>query len=253
MKRITKLWLLGICALISIAIALLVAPVPQNLSYHLFADQHTVAGIPNFLNVVSNLPFLFVGLYGLYILRKSKAAASINRMYSVLFIGIFLTGIGSAYYHYAPDNNSLVYDRIPMTFVFMSFLSATIAAWVNVKTGTRLLIPLLLLGAASVFWWHYTELRGAGDLRLYGFIQFYPMIMIPLIFLLFASPENNSGLQLLIWVIVWYGAAKLFEIFDKDIYSITRFMSGHFLKHIAATAVTWYIVQFFRKKFTLPA
>jgi len=217
------------------------------MSYHLFADQRTISGIPNFANVLSNIPFLFIGMYGLFLLRKSPAP--INHIYTVLFSGIFLTGLGSAYYHYAPDNNSLVFDRIPMTLVFMAFLSATIAAWVDFKTGIRLLIPLLVLGVASVLWWHYTELKGAGDLRFYGFIQFYPMLIIPLIFLLFASPANNKGLYLLVWVIVWYGAAKIFESFDKDIYRITGFISGHSLKHIAAAIATWYIVKFFEKKY----
>jgi len=247
MKRITRLLILGVCTLTSIVIAMMLKPHPQDLSYHLFADQRTISGIPDFANVLSNIPFLFIGMYGLFLLRKSPGP--INHIYTVLFSGIFLTGLGSAYYHYAPDNNSLVFDRIPMTLVFMAFLSATIAAWVDFKTGTRLLIPLLVLGVASVLWWHYTELKGAGDLRFYGFIQFYPMLIIPLIFLLFASPANNKELYLLVWVIVWYGAAKIFELFDKDIYRITGFISGHSLKHIAAAIATWYIVIFFEKKY----
>jgi hypothetical protein len=141
---------------------------------------------------------------------------------------------------------------MPMTLVFMSFLSATIAAWIDVGTGTRFLVPLVLLGVASVLYWHYTELKGAGDLRLYGFVQFYPMIIIPLIFLWFASPANNKGLYLLIWVIAWYGVAKLFELFDKNIYAATGFISGHSLKHIAAAIATWYIVRFFEKKYIAP-
>jgi Ceramidase len=251
MKRSSKLLLLGLCTLVAVIIAMMLKPLPQSLSYHLFADDRTIAGIPNFFNVVSNIPFLFVGIIGLYKLRKSTASAFINRMYAVMFAGIFLTGLGSSWYHYAPDNNSLVVDRIPMTLVFMAFLAATIAAWINVKVGAGLLIPLLLLGVASVLYWHFTELRNAGDLRLYGFTQFYPMIIVPLIFLLFASPQNNKGLQLLLWVIAWYVAAKLFETFDKNIYTATNFISGHTLKHLAAAMATWYIVNFFEKKYIL--
>jgi Ceramidase len=249
MKKGAKFLLLGLCTLIAIIIGVMLNPLPQDPSYHLFADQRTIAGIPNFLNVLSNIPFLFVGIVGLSKLRKSNAAAPINRMYAILFVGIFLTGIGSAYYHYAPDNNTLVYDRIPMTIVFMAFLSATIAAWIDVKAGTRLMIPLLMLGVASVLYWQHTELNRAGDLRLYGFVQFYPMLIIPFIFLLFTSEENNKGLKLLIWVIAWYGAAKIFEIFDVAVYHGTGFISGHSLKHIAAAMATWYIVKFFEKKY----
>src|ERR1700712_4118203 len=140
MKRTTKVLILGLCTVIALIATIIFKPVPQDPSYHLFVDQRTVAGIPNFFNVISNLLFLFVGLYGLFKLKKSNALASITRMYGILFAGIFLTGLGSAWYHYAPDNNTLVYDRIPMTIVFMSFLSATIAAWIDGKAGTRLLI-----------------------------------------------------------------------------------------------------------------
>jgi len=228
-------------------------PLPQNVAYHQFADSKTIAGIPDFFNVVSNIPFLLAGIYGLFVLNRSPAPRSINIIYAVLFTGIFLTGLGSANYHLAPDNANLVFDRIPMTIVFMAFLSATIAAWIDIKAGARMLVPLVLLGLGSVLWWHYTERHGAGDLRLYGFVQFYPMLVIPLIFVLFASPANNKGMQPLIWVVVWYVAAKMFETFDLAIYQLTGFISGHSLKHIAAAAATLYMVLFFKKKYvTIP-
>ena len=131
----TKVSILGFCTLIGAIIIILLKPVPQDLAYHQFADQRSFAGVHNFFNVISNLPFLFVGLCGLNKLKSSDAPAPVRRMYAVLFVGIFLTGLGSAYYHYAPDNNSLVYDRLPMTWVFMAFLSAVIAAWIDIKAG----------------------------------------------------------------------------------------------------------------------
>ncbi len=245
----TKLLLLGFCTLIAIIITIMLKPVPQDLVYHQFADQRSIVGVPNFLNVISNLPFLFVGLYGLRKLKISGAPSPINRMYAVLFGGIFLTALGSAYYHYAPDNNSLVFDRLPMTLVFMAFLSSVIAAWIDIKAGARLLLPLLLLGTGSVIYWHYTELKGVGDLRFYAFIQYFPMLFIPFIFLLFKDSANNKGLFLLVWVIGWYVAAKLLETFDSGIYAATHFISGHSLKHIAAAVATWYMVKFFEKKY----
>ena len=245
----TKLSFLGFSTLIALIIIIMLKPIPQDLAYHRFADQRNIAGIPNFLNVITNLPFLFVGVYGLFKLKLSAAPAPINRMYAILFAGIFLTGMGSAYYHYAPDNNSLVYDRLPMTLVFMAFLSSVVAAWIDIKAGARLLIPFLLLGTGSVIYWHYTELKGAGDLRFYAFIQFFPMVLIPFIFLLFRDPANNKGLFLLVWVIGWYVTAKLLETFDKGIYTATHFISGHSLKHIAAAVATWYMVKFFERKY----
>jgi hypothetical protein len=114
-----------------------------------------------------------------------------------------------------------------------------------------LLVPLLLLGTISVIYWHYSELKGNGDLRLYAFIQFFPMLIIPLIFILFKNPENSKGLYLLVWVIGWYIIAKLFEIFDSSIYTYTNVLSGHSLKHIAAAIATFYMVKFFEIKYII--
>jgi len=248
LKPPAKLLILAIITGIASVIVMMLAPIPQNQVYHHFADRETLFGIPNFTNVISNLPFLLVGIIGLISLKRSTASKAINRMYAIIFIGIFLTGLGSAYYHYIPNNNSLVYDRIPITIVFMAFLSSVVAEWINAKAGNWILFPLLLIGIFSVLWWSYTEQRGAGDLRFYAFIQFYPVLIIPVIFLLFRSPGNNNGLYLLVWVIVWYVMAKLLETADTSIYFLTGFISGHSLKHIAAAAATWYIVKFFRFK-----
>ena len=136
-----------------------------------------------------------------------------------------------------------------MTIVFMSFLAAVVSGWINSKAGTLLLLPLLQLGIGSVLWWHYTELEGAGDLRLYAFVQFYPVLIVPLILLLYASPQNNTGLYLLAGVLVWYGVAKIFEWQDVAVYNTLHIVSGHSVKHIAAAMATWYLVKFFDKKY----
>jgi hypothetical protein len=249
MNNARRFLVLGSVTAMGIVIVLLMKPIPQSQQYHLFADRRSLAGLFNFMNVVSNLPFVVTGLAGWWALRRSAAGVFMNIMYAVIFAGIFLTGIGSAWYHYAPGNNSLVYDRLPMVIVFMGFLCATIAGWINYKAGIILFLPLLVTGIASVLFWHYSERKGAGDLRFYAFVQFYPMIIIPLIYYLFASAENNRGLTLLVKVIIWYAAAKVLELLDKQIYQLTGFLSGHSLKHIAAAIATWYMVQFFVKKY----
>ncbi|MGA8921400.1 MAG: hypothetical protein WB540_21920, partial [Pseudolabrys sp.] len=40
---------------------LLLPAIAQDQSYHEFADQRTLFGIPNFRNVVSNFPFVAIG------------------------------------------------------------------------------------------------------------------------------------------------------------------------------------------------
>ncbi len=249
MKPNSKLLLFGVVTVIALIITFSLPRMPQPQAYHSFADQVTMFGIPNFLNVASNFLFIVFGVYGLLLLRRSNANTSLNIIYAVVFLGVLLTGFGSGYYHYSPNNDTLVYDRIPMTLVFMGFLCATIAELINEKAGIMLLLPLLLLGIFSVLWWHYTELEGKGDLRLYGFVQFYPVLAVPLIIFLFPSKDRHKSLRLLILVVIWYVIAKLFEHFDKQVYSIAGFISGHSLKHIAAAIATLYIVKIFSDKY----
>lgn len=53
-----------ICMLATVVVAML-RPIPQPLSYHNFADTRRLLGIPRAFDVLSNLPFLIVGLLGM--------------------------------------------------------------------------------------------------------------------------------------------------------------------------------------------
>jgi hypothetical protein len=245
-----KYRLLLFCVLTILAIfgVMIIGPIPQAISSHNFADKRSFLGIPNFLNVISNLPFTVIGIIGLSFVKQSMASRDTKIIYAFLFLGVFLTGLGSAYYHYCPNNNSLVLDRLPMTIVFMALLSATSAEEIDPKLGIIMLFPLIFLGISSVAWWQYTELHGAGDLRLYILVQFYPVVFIPLILVLFPKASTDRGIRQLVWVIIWYILAKLFELFDQTIFSATGFVSGHTLKHLAASVATWYLVRLFKQK-----
>lgn len=243
-----KLLLIGALTLAAAIAVMLLDRIPQDPSYHSFADQRTMLGIPNSMNVVSNIPFIIVGAIGLLSMLKYRAERLLIPTYTILFLGIMLTGLGSGYYHLAPDNNTLVWDRLPMTLVFMAFLSATISARIHKKAGAYLLLPLLAAGIASVAWWHYTEQTGTGDLRAYALVQFYPMIIIPLIMLLFRSAGRDPSFRLLGWVIASYAFAKAAEHFDSELLSLTGFISGHSLKHILAALATWFLVMIYIKQ-----
>jgi len=218
--------------------------IPQPQSFHHFADTGLFQ-IRNFGNVFSNLPFLLIAVYGLVAVFQN-AAAGFRLIFSILFLGVLLTGIGSAYYHWNPNNDTLVWDRLPMTIVFMSLTAAIVALFVSQRIGNGLLFPLVILGAASVFWWHYSESTGKGDLRLYYWVQFFPMIAIPLILCLFYSPLAKRMIKPLIWVVVWYVVAKILEQLDFQIAAAIG-VSGHTLKHLAAALSTWYFVVLYRR------
>jgi len=240
-----RLWVVAILTLAAVVVVYLLPPISQPISYHRFADQRRVLHIPNFWNVVTNLPFLFVGLYGLSLTRYSKDYSGIKLIYCLLFFGVLLTGVGSAYYHWHPDNDTLVWDRIPMTTVFMAFLSACLYEFISPSIGFILLFPLVLVGIFSVWWWHHSELIGQGDLRLYALVQFYPALVIPILFWLFYTADLKQVIRCLIWIIVWYAIAKLFEHFDTSIYHLTG-VGGHALKHLAAALSTWYLAVLFK-------
>ena len=152
-----------------------------------------------------------------------------------------MVALGSAYYHLQPDNNTLVWDRLPMTVAFTSLLAMIIAERIDVAVGYVTLWPLVLAGVFSVGFWHYTEQAGAGDLRPYGLIQFLPTLLIPLLIWLFPA-RYTCGADMLLGVAL-YVTAKLLEHFDRAIYSIGQVISGHTLKHLVAAAGCYIIIR----------
>src|SRR5262245_52908439 len=123
-----KIWFLYILALGAVVGAYLAPRIGQDPSYHQFADRRTMLGIPHFWNVISNVPFLFVGAYGAAVWRRSKWQYHHDRWaWLVVAYSGFLIGPGSAYYHYDPNNQTLFWDRLPMTLGFMGVFSAVIA------------------------------------------------------------------------------------------------------------------------------
>lgn len=241
------LWLIAIIAVVSIS---QFPPISQDLDYHHFADRETLFGIPNMYNVLSNLPFLLVGIYGLVFVRREKAR--LGKLYpaAITFcIGVSLVSVGSGYYHWLPNNQTLVWDRLPMTIAFMGLYSMIVSAFVDSQSGVRLLPWLLLAGIVSVAWWFLTESSGEGDLRWYVLVQFLPMILTLVILLSNKKtgaknqPVNKSNL---IWVLVWYIIAKVLELGDLEVLELTDVISGHSLKHIAAAVASFYVIRWLK-------
>jgi predicted membrane channel-forming protein YqfA (hemolysin III family) len=214
--------------------------IPQDPDYHVMADQRTCLGIANCFNVLSNIPFAIVGIAGLAATygRGQSRSYSIDAWerlsYATLFVGVTATAAGSSYYHLAPDNARLVWDRLPMTLGFMGLLTALMSERVNSHAGRWLLGPLVVLGTASVLYWYWSELRDAGDLRLYVIVQFGSLIVIALLLALYKS--RYTGSAYLVAGLIMYGAAKLLELADGPIFALGGIVSGHTLKHLAAAA-----------------
>jgi hypothetical protein len=240
--RIRGAIVIAVTSITFAAIFLFVPPIAQPEGYHHFADARTFFGVPRAWDVLSNLGFLLVGALGLKFLFSHASDGTFadpreRWPYVVLFFGVLLTCFGSGYYHLAPDDARLVWDRLPMTLGFMGLVSAIIAERVSVRIGLALLGPLLVLGVGSVVCWRMT-----GDLRLYGLVQFYPAILIPL--LLWLYPARYTGLRELGFAALGYIAAKMLEAADRSVFELTRgFVSGHTLKHLAAAWGVWWLLR----------
>jgi hypothetical protein len=237
--------LLWITVIVTVAVFVLLKPIPQDVKYHLFANDVNVFGIANGWNVISNIGFLLVGFLGLQFLRKNYIN---NPIIWTLFIGLIFTGFGSAYYHYRPNNTTLVWDRLPMTIVFTSFFALIYDWCFDAKMGFKIWLISLLVGIYSVFYWQFTEHMLRGDLRLYAIIQFLPIVLIVII-VAANFKKHTFLLKSISLIVVWYVIAKLLEHFDTHLFEMTNYCSGHPLKHIAAAVAAYYMYRMLRAQF----
>jgi hypothetical protein len=227
--------------------------IAQPQSYHQFADRRSFLGIPNFGDVVSNLPFAVIGIWGLVFLLRSRFSKSARIFlderelwpYLFAFAGLLLTAFGSSYYHLAPDNQRLVWDRLPMTITFMSVVSAVIAERISVRLGIWLLPLLLVVGSASVLQWYWSETKGAGDMRFCAAVQAYSALVILLSFFFPRRYTRSTDFGL---VVGFYALAKALEFFDKPVFAALHVVSGHTLKHLAAAAAGYCILRMLQKR-----
>lgn len=222
----TRNWILGLVAVVSAMWLWSLDPVSQNLFYHEFADQRSFWGIPHFCDVMSNIPFLVVGIVGILYCFKNR---HISNWWGwlTLFVGLAWVCFGSAYYHWEPTNQRLVWDRLPMTIGFMSLFVILLSEYVDRRLN-KLLIPLLLLGVYSVYYWAQVD-----DLRIYIWVQAFPMLCIVLLVLLYQSRYKDK--VLLSTSLGLYVLAKMSESWDTQIFEISSgFASGHTIKHLLA-------------------
>lgn len=207
---------IAIFVAVAVAVFVVIPAIHQDETYHLFADSRTIFGIPNFWNVISNLPFLLVGAAGF---RKARTTND-----RALFTGVFLTAFGSAYYHLCPNDARLIWDRIPMTVIFMAFVCCALE-------DDQFFIPLIAAGIGSVLWWSAT-----GDLRPYGIVKFGPILLLA------PAIASNPKRRYMIAILSLFGLAQIFELSDRAVYGVVH-LSGHSIKHVIAGAATCFMLN----------
>jgi hypothetical protein len=224
-------------------------PLLQPQDYHRFADTRSLAGVLNAGDTLSNLAFLVVGGLGLAFLRRERASGSSERFaapremqpYAVFFAGVALTSAGSAWYHLAPDDARLVWDRLPMTIAFMSLIAAVVQERISVRAGAALLWPLVLLGLASVVYWRWSALAGFENLRPYLAVQFGSIAVVLAVSLLYRSRYTHGAVIFLLAGA--YGVAKVLEVYDREVFEVGGWVSGHTLKHLAAAVGVYLLLR----------
>jgi hypothetical protein len=222
----------------------LVPPIAQPQSYHHFADTRALYGLSNAADVLSNAAFIVVGIAGLRTIASGKATIVLG-WERAAWLGVFasalLIALGSGYYHVAPDDAHLVWDRLPIALEFALLCGIIIGERGDGADGPWITLALALLALTSVILWQKTD-----DLRLYILVQILPALVAPLAVLLmrprydrFSGYLFSAGL---------YGLAKLLEVFDRALYGTLRVVSGHTLKHLAAAAAIAVLVPMLGKR-----
>ena len=216
-------------------------PLAQNTGYHRFADTRNIINIPNCFNVISNLPFLAIGVLGLRLCIQ-KDLGAVRLAWTVFFVGVGLVSVGSAYYHLNPTNESLVWDRLAMTIGFTGLFVALLGEYVDNRLATRSLIPAVIIGLASVLYWHKVD-----DLRPYLWVQLVPLLTIPVVITLFQAKYSHQWL--LPAALGLYILAKVAEFYDLSIFRSTQeLVSGHSIKHLLAAASCYTLLLMLQKR-----
>jgi hypothetical protein len=225
----------AITVLVVLVATALLPVIPQPQAYHHFADRRRLVGIPNALDVLSNAGFAVVGLAGLRWARPAAFPDSRARpAWLVTFTAVAVTALGSAYYHLAPDDFRLTWDRLPMSVGFMSIAAILVGERFGALAGRRLLPRLVLAGVASVVWWDHGVRHGGGNLFPYLVVQFGTMAALPLLLLGRRSAAAGPRAPF-VAALVLYVVAKVLEDHDRAVFD-TLGVSGHTLKHLVAAA-----------------
>lgn len=188
---------------------------------HPFADARAWLGIPNAADVLSNLAFAGVALWGA---RRRPAWSGAE---GLLRLGLLATALGSGLYHAWPRPETLVLDRAGMALAFAGLLALAVGSRVGEAEGRwlgRAFTPLALLAAA---------LPLAGLLLPWLLVQGGGVLAL----LALAGRATRAGAPRLslTGIVALYALAKLCEAQDAALFALTQgVLAGHTLKHLVA-------------------
>jgi hypothetical protein len=198
-----------------------------------YVDSRSWLGIPNAADVLSNLAFLAMAVWGSERLHRRNDAPVGT---SWLFVGLILTCIGSGFYHLDPDMpQRLIADRLGMSVAFAGFLGIAASERISLRAGEAVLVLMMIAGPLTA--WVARE-----NLTPWAVVQYGGMVLA--VGLALTKPRPGALGVPLGGVIVFYVLAKLFELGDATVFALTgHLVSGHTLKHLAAALAAWPVIQ----------
>ncbi len=222
-------------ALLVLTLTALLAPAIPAAAWHIphFVDSRPWLGVPNAGDVLSNLAFLAMGVWGSERLR-ARRDAPVGA--SWFFVGLILTCLGSGFYHLDPDvPQRLIADRLGMAVAFAGFLGIAASERISTRAGETVLVLTMVAGLLAA--WVARE-----NLTPWVVVQFGGMALA--LGLALTSPRPGALGVPLGGVIVFYVLAKLLELGDATVFEATGHMvSGHTLKHLAAAFAAWPVIR----------
>jgi hypothetical protein len=211
-----------------------------------FADDRAWHGLPNAMDVLSNLPFLLIGCWGLYRLNRiDRAHQQALAQFPLappasdppdntldcawlFFAGLIATAAGSAFYHLLPEAPRLAADRAGMAVAFAGLIGMAVCERVSQRAGWPAAWFVLTAGLLAA-----ELVQETGNVLPWALVQFGGMALV--LTLALSTPMRGAVGLKLGWVILFYAAAKAFELADHQVYEASGHMiSGHSLKHLVA-------------------
>ncbi len=234
--------LLAVLALL--LLACLAPAVAQFQNYHAFADQRAWGGLPHAADVLSNLPFALLGMWGGALCWRATGRLPVAQwcMALLFFAGLVVTAVCSSLYHLAPDDTRLLLDRGGMVLPFAGLLGLAACRQISARAGQGLAGTVLLLGWASIGYW-----QASANVLPWGVLQFGGMALLLVMARLDAVQPGGLDIR---WGLLLglYAVAKALELLDAPIYQWSAHaVSGHSLKHVVAACAALPVMAALRR------
>jgi hypothetical protein len=143
--------------LLALLLACVGPHVSQHAHYHAFADQRMLWGVPCAMDVLSNLAFALMGIWGLRLgLRGHAGWAPPAAWPGCFFGGLLVTALCSALYHLQPGDASLAVDRLGMVLAFAGLTGLAVAERLSARAGVAAAATVLVAGPLAVLVWQHS-------------------------------------------------------------------------------------------------